>query len=366
MTFWLVSLPEQNGSIDETWRIVQKVTGHGDFSQNFRFELPMSLRVGGLDKLMELSDDLARIDVHVEGVVNKIRRQAGELTDEPLNVNSRPVTSFLTSFQWDEGKYPLRKTLKEIVTDLTNSVSLIDEDLKVKLAEYSASKQQFQMANRKTGGSLAIKDLSSVVPPDAVFSTENIATIIVTVPNHGINDFKQTYETWCEMVVPRSALEVAADSDYALMRVLVFRKTLDDFKTAARAKQCQTREYEPEPVVEGEEQKDTAEEATEKAREKLTKNKDELAAWCKSSFGEAFASWIHVCAVRLFVESVLRYGLPPKFLGVLVQPNNRAQTKVRKGLLEAMGGQGSMWSEAAGQGGGEEMYPYVSFTLDVE
>lgn len=133
MTFWLVSLPEQNGSIDETWRIVQKVTGHGDFSQNFRFELPMSLRVGGLDKLMELSDDLARIDVHVEGVVNKIRRQAGELTDEPLNVNSRPVTSFLTSFQWDEGKYPLRKTLKEIVTDLTNSVSLIDEDLKVRL-----------------------------------------------------------------------------------------------------------------------------------------------------------------------------------------------------------------------------------------
>lgn len=119
-------------------------------------------------------------------------------------------------------------------------------------------------------------------------------------------------------------------------------------------------------MVEGEEQKDTAEEATEKAREKLAKNKDELAAWCKSSFGEAFASWIHVCAVRLFVESVLRYGLPPKFLGVLVQPNNRAQTKVRKGLLEAMGGQGSMWSEAAGQGGGEEMYPYVSFTLDVE
>lgn len=113
--------------------------------------------------------------------------------------------------------------------------------IQVKLAEYSASKQQFQMANRKTGGSLAIKDLSSVVPPDAVFSTENIATIIVTVPNHGINDFKQTYETWCEMVVPRSALEVAADSDYALMRVLVFRKTLDDFKTAARAKQCQVR-----------------------------------------------------------------------------------------------------------------------------
>ena len=78
-------------------------------------------------------------------------------------------------------------------------------------------------------------------------------------------------------------------------------------------------------------------------------------------------SWIHVCAVRLFVESVLRYGLPPKFLGALIQQNTRFLPKLRKGLAEAMGGQGSMWSEAAGAGGGgEEMYPYVSLTLEVE
>ncbi len=27
---------------------------------------------------------------------------------------------------------------------------------------------------------------------------------------------------------------------------------------------------------------------------------------------QAFSSWIHICAVRLFVESILRYGLPPQ------------------------------------------------------
>lgn len=366
MTFWLISLPEQNGSLDETWRTVQKVTGQGDYSQNYRFEMPMSLRVGGLDKLMELSDDLARIDVHVEGVVNKIRRQASDLTDDPLSVNDRPVTSFLTGFAWDEARYPLHKSLKEIVDELTNTVSSVDDDLKVKIAEYTVIKQQFQAANRKTGGSLAVKDLSSVVPKDAVLSTDNITTVVVTVPSHSLNEFKLTYETWSEMVVPRSAVELAADNEYTLMRVLVFRKKLDDFKTAARGKQCQTREYDPEPEVEGEEEKDTADEVTEKLRGKLEENKAELAAWCKTSFGDAFASWIHICAVRLFVESVLRYGLPPKFLGVLVQPNPRSQPKVRKGLAEAMGGQGSMWSETAGAGPGEEMYPYVSFTLDLE
>lgn len=37
-----------------------------------------------------------------------------------------------------------------------------------------------------------------------------------------------------------------------------------------------------------------------------------LEQWCITSYGEAFSSWIHVCAVRLFVESILRYGLPPQ------------------------------------------------------
>lgn len=133
MTFWLVGLPEQNGSLDETWRTVQKVTGQGDFSQNYRFELPMSFRVGGLDKLMELSDDLARIDVHVEGVVNKIRRQASDVMNEPLTVNNRPVTSYVTTFSWDEARFPLHKHLKEIVDELTTSVTSVDDELKVRL-----------------------------------------------------------------------------------------------------------------------------------------------------------------------------------------------------------------------------------------
>jgi V-type H+-transporting ATPase subunit C len=100
-------------------------------------------------------------------------------------------------------------------------------------------KQQFQAANRKTGGSLAVKDLRSVVPKEAVVSTENLTTMIVTVANHSLNEFKANYETWSDMIVPRSALKIASDDEYTLMRVIVFRRMLDDFKTASRAQQCQ-------------------------------------------------------------------------------------------------------------------------------
>ena len=127
--YWLVSLP---GDPDEVWRSLQKATGNGSLSQNYRFELPMSLRVGSLDTLMVLSDELARVNATVEGVVNKIRRQVSELApDQTLQVNGRPVTSYLTGFTWDEAKYPLRKPLKDIVDELTEVVVSIDDELKV-------------------------------------------------------------------------------------------------------------------------------------------------------------------------------------------------------------------------------------------
>lgn len=56
---------------------------------------------------------------------------------------------------------------------------------------------------------------------------------------------------------------------------------------------------------------------------------------------QAFSAWIHTCAVRLFTESILRYGLPPQFLGVLMKPNAKAQAKLRKSLASIFGATGT-------------------------
>ncbi len=46
--------------------------------------------------------------------------------------------------------------------------------------------------------------------------------------------------------------------------------------------------------------------------------KKNLIRWCKVNFGEVFQSWIHLKAIRAFVESVLRYGLPTNFQAMLL------------------------------------------------
>ena len=57
---------------------------------------------------------------------------------------------------------------------------------------------------------------------------------------------------------------------------------------------------------------------------------------------QAFSAWIHICAVRLFVESILRYGLPPKFLAALMKPHQKTAPKLRKLLAQLFGSQGDL------------------------
>jgi V-ATPase subunit C len=111
--------------------------------------------------------------------------------------------------------------------------------VQAKNAEFQQAKQAFTAANRKTGGSLATRDLRSIVPNEDAVDTENIGTVVVTVPSYSVKEFTASYETWADMVVPRSAKTVASDGDYVLKRVLLFKRFLDDFKQNARLKGCQ-------------------------------------------------------------------------------------------------------------------------------
>ena len=76
--YWLTSLPLLE-SEDRTWTLLQnKTTYENDYSINFKFAIP-DLRVGTLDSLMVLSDDLVKVNSLVESVVNKLRRQLFEM-----------------------------------------------------------------------------------------------------------------------------------------------------------------------------------------------------------------------------------------------------------------------------------------------
>ena len=88
--YWLVALPLLDGP-DRTWSTLQQIsTYNAPLSTNHRFSIP-ELRVGTLDTLMVLSDDLVKVNALLESVVNKIRRQVRAFTTPPSSETSQHI-----------------------------------------------------------------------------------------------------------------------------------------------------------------------------------------------------------------------------------------------------------------------------------
>jgi len=417
-SYWVVSLPLSEGDQSRNGQTIQerkdiafqrleaktrgKENGELCESENRKLFVP-ELKIGTLDSLLALSDDLQKINGQIENVTQKIKRQIQEIGEHIakesirqrrddnnennnnsneafapqviLTVDGVPTEQYLAEFKWDEAKNPAKRQLRETVEKITENVAKIDDELKMKLGEYVMAKNSLSTVVRKTQGSLATRDLGDLVREEDMIETENLTTLLVTIPKFSTQDWLDSYETLAQFVVPRSSKMLKEESDYALFTVTLFRRTVDSFKNAVREKNgsFQVREYSynKEKITENKEEKQSLEEEVERRR-------IELYEWCQTSYGEVVSSWIHVVVVRLFVESILRYGLPPAFQAVIMRPKERQEKKLRSVMNAAFGnGSSSHWSSTesgggsgggdaggfGGERGGDDCFPYVSFTV---
>ncbi|CAM8898591.1 hypothetical protein QQ045_028464 [Rhodiola kirilowii] len=370
--YWIVSLPVQ-GSAASLWNKLQNsISKHSFDTPLYRFNVP-NLRVGTLDSLLTLSDDMLKSNSFVEGVSHKIRRQIEELEraagveSTGLTVDGVPVDSYLTRFVWDEAKYPTMLPLREIVDGIQVQVSKIEDDLKVRVAEYSNVRGQLNAINRKQTGSLAVRDLSDLVKPEDMVTSEHLVTLLAVIPKYSQKDWLSNYETLTDYVVPRSSKKLHEDNEYALYTVTLFSRAADNFKVKARERGFQIREFEYSMQAQ-----DSRKQELEKLVQEQESLRNSLLQWCYTSYGEVFSSWMHFSAVRVFTESILRYGLPPSFLACVLSPSPKSEKKVRsilEGLCDSTSSRYWKPEDEAGAaavlGGDADSYPYVSFTINL-
>ncbi|KAL4566713.1 hypothetical protein LXL04_030835 [Taraxacum kok-saghyz] len=369
--YWIVSLPVKSSASSLWSRLQESISKNSFDTPLYRFNIP-NLRVGTLDSLLALSDDLLKANTFIEACSHKIRRQIEDLEklsgilSSSLTVDGVPVDSYLTKFVWDEAKYPTMSPLKEIVDGIHVHVAKIDDDLKIRIAEYNNVRSQLNAINRKQTGSLAVRDLSNLVKPEDLVTSEHLITLIAVVPKYSQKDWLSSYETLTTYVVPRSSKNLHEDNEYAIYTVTLFIRDADNFRTKAREKGFQVRDFEYNS-----ETQESRKQEIEKLIEDQESMRNSLLNWCYTSYGEVFTSWMHFCAVRLFSESILRYGLPPSFLSVVLSPSVKSEKKVRSILenlsdssnstfwkAEEDGGMGSL-------GGDTDTHPYVSFTINL-
>lgn len=198
---------------------------------------------------------------------------------------------------------------------MAQEIQGIDNDVKAKFSQYNQTKGALAAAQRKQTGNLATKSLVNVVNPSALIrDSEYLDTHLIAVPNVAVKDFYKSYEELAPMVVPRSASKLAADDEFTLFAVTTFKKHSNDFVHKCREKRWTPRDYK---YKEGNKE--------EEAKEADQLAKDEKKQWGealrlgRTGYSESAMIWIHVLALRVFVETVLRYGLPLDFVCGLVQ-----------------------------------------------
>mmetsp|Transcript_5326 Transcript_5326/g.13479 ORF Transcript_5326/g.13479 Transcript_5326/m.13479 type:complete len:377 (+) Transcript_5326:111-1241(+) len=366
--YWLIAAPAENGSKEDTWKSLQRATA--ELSQNFKMKIP-ELRVGTLDSLMQLSDDLERIDRYVESVVHRIEKELHEHSgaEEPT-VDGTSVERYTTGFDWDQARYPVKSSLNELVSMIHDLVARIDEELKSKLMDYNGLKSNLGQAERKLQGGLNQRTLVDTVRKEHVISSEKLNTVFLACPKFAVKDFMEHYESWSNFstdkgtlnsVVPRSALKIDEDQEFELYRVVVFKNAEDDFKVKARENRLTVRDfaYADGAATAERDERNKLKSDTEKAWSSLVR-------WAKTSYAESFRAWIHLKAIRVFVESVLRYGLPPTFQAMLIKPGKN-EAKVRKvlGTLYSHLSAGGVSKEADAEApaGAAKFYAYVDIDV---
>lgn len=114
--------------------------------------------------------------------------------------------------------------------------------------------------------------------------------------------------------MPRSAVEIAKDDEFTLFSVVTFKKTSTDFIHKCREKRWTPRDYKYKEGGKEEEAKEASQ--LEQDSKKLW---GETLRLGRTGYSESAMIWVHVLALRVFVETVLRYGLPLDFICGLVQ-----------------------------------------------
>ncbi|ODQ50453.1 vacuolar ATP synthase subunit C [Saitoella complicata NRRL Y-17804] len=337
--YWIVSIPTENSSRGDVFQSLKSriASSNRDYAEVSTFPIP-AFKIGTLDSLVSQSEELAKIDAQFEGTVLKVvdvmkgvLQGDDDKVREQCVVNDRPVDSYLTSFSWSTTRYRTTLSIPELSSTLTKEMTSLDIDLRTKYSQYQQAKGNLLTIQRKQTGNLSTRSLEGLVhKDDLVLESEYMETLLVAVPINDQKDWLKQYETLAPMVVPRSSSKVAEDDDFALYNVTVFKKYSHQFSQKCREHKFVPREYKYD---------ENALENSQKEQKQLGEQEKKL--WgetlrlARTSYSDAVTAWAHLKALRTFVESVLRYGLPPDFVSVIIKPYHKQEKKAKKELDSA-------------------------------
>jgi len=303
--------------------------------------------------------------------------------------------------------------LKELVGLIAGGAAGIEEELKQLSVSFADKQVALQEAQRRRGGNLMQADLNDVLTEDMmrnvnVVDSEYLKTVFIAIPKSTKEKLESDIESvggelvgyggpdWSRdesklgkafsfgsnvdrhnvrgsPVVPGSTQLVHRDEDSLLYAVTILKGQYesgyyegDQFQAGTKidfekefAQACREKRYMVRDFKWDSTQASKSAMAREQLQVEVDGMKSALMRWCKTHYGDAFVAWMHIKVIRVFVESVLRYGLPVDFTAVLYKLNNGKETELTKALDKALGSATTTDDEDLEDDGDEEFHDFV-------
>lgn len=278
----------------------------------------------------------------------------------------------MNNFVWNNYKYK-RLNLDEIIQSILKNINKVDQEFKVAQQNYQIAKGTLNQLQRKQMGNLSTKSLAQIVSEENITDSDFLETIFVAIPVNNIKEWFNNYERLSKMVVPRSSFEITKDSEFVLVNVSVFRKYKHDFIQACRENKYIVREFQFDSSL--------AQKSSQELQQAIETEKQEFKNFSNTllnSFSEAYQALTHIKFLRLFVESVLRYGLPTDYLYIVINlDDEKSSSKLLPALIQhysylspSLANKANDKSNDINIGGefagllDQDVYPFPLFTLE--
>lgn len=343
----------------------------GPIGQALRHFVVPSLPIGTLDSLMEASDDLAKLDPLLENTVMKLISLMEETSSKPRSVvttfrinqaQEMSPASYIKNFAWSSAQFDINDSITSIVEKFRQLNDSADERVRIMLGEYNETRNKLTAALRKNDGNLSSRPIRELVvlynrEHQCFVDTELLITAFVAVPVAMQKEWIESYWKLCEFVCPQSNRVVAEDKEYILNSVVLFRRVSEEFTAACRKKRYVVREVEGDDLSVAE---------LQQLQQKAEKEKKALYVLLWQQYCMCYVAWMHVKAVRVFVESLLKYGPPPRFISFVVQLSPNKEAEIRKKISELYSAAFASFvqdTSSIDTGALQQEYPYVSLKI---
>jgi len=204
-------LPKSPANVRDQFEAITRTAGVVDNNMPTLFQVPPDLKIGTLDTLMECSDDLFKIDGHIEAVTFKFLHFLEEISDHegtkadlceiilPTN-NPARVEEYLAKFAWSDAQYPKKTDLKKLIEGIRDGILRAEDVCRTKLSEYSELKTRMTNAEKKATGNLSTKPISGIVNSwyrarreDGPVETESLTTCFLAIAADREKEFLRDY-----------------------------------------------------------------------------------------------------------------------------------------------------------------------------